>query len=110
MPAFFEAGKYPIFINLYYKNFVVFDQKTIELNVKDCGTATTKITPEQENEIIIIQPTDQTGTPKENVVTSIEGASILNSPIMLPILLGNGFVIMAIAVLVVFGFVRKSKI
>jgi len=110
VPAFFEAGKYPIFINLYYKNFVVFDQKIIDLNVKDCGTATTKITPEQKNETIVIQPTEQTGNPTEGVTTSIESSSILNSPMMLPILLGNGFVIAVIAVLVVFGFLRRSRV
>ena len=113
VPAFFEAGKYPIFINLYYKNFVVFDQRIIDLNVKNCGSGALKPASEQgsnESPVTVIQSAEETQIPPEGVVTSIESSSILNSPILLPILLGNGFVIVALAALVVFGFVRKSRV
>ena len=112
VPAFFEAGKYPIFINLYWKNFVVFDQRIIELNVKNCGSGSVKSTSEQgsnESSVTVIQPAE-TQNPPEGTVTSIESSSILNSPILLPILFGNGFVIIALAALVVFGFLKRSRV
>jgi len=37
VPSFFSAGTYPIYVNLYWKNFVLFDQKIVDLAVKDCG-------------------------------------------------------------------------
>lgn len=112
LPSFFEAGKYPFVINLYWKNLVVFDQRTVELNVKECSGAAKTTTGQEGNEasVVVVQPPEEPSVPKEGFVTSIESASILNSPIMLPILLGNGFLIAILAVLVVFGFVRRHRI
>src|SRR3989338_6172551 len=37
LPSLFKAGTYSVLVNLYWKNFVLFDQKVVELVVRDCG-------------------------------------------------------------------------
>ena len=37
-PSFLNPGNYPITINLYWKKYVLFDQKTAILSIKDCNT------------------------------------------------------------------------
>lgn len=48
IPSFFKSGNYPILINLYWKNFVLFDQKTTDLAVKDCGSSPAPSEPKAE--------------------------------------------------------------
>ncbi len=52
VPRSVKAGVYPILLNLYWKNFVLFDQKTENLIVKDCGAVTTEEEPEDTGAII----------------------------------------------------------
>ncbi len=112
VPSFFQEGKFPILINLYWKNFVLFDQKTVDLIVKDCISGVTKTETKKEEikeEVgTIIQPKEETKeSTKEEPITSTIELSIKNSPILLSMLLG-GFVVIVLIILIVFGYL-KSK-
>lgn len=112
VPSFFKSGKYPIFVNLYWKNFVLFDQKIVDLVVMDCAPGTAKPKQEAKNEtkeVIVIQPEETKKIPSE-IITATEELPILNSPAILLMLLGNGMIIMIFAVLVIFGLLRKSRV
>ena len=112
VPSFFKAGKYPILVNLYWKNLVIFDQKTMELVVKDCGSAVQTEPQEEKNETaIVIQPSEGTREiPPEGLITATEEVSIFDSPVLLSMLLGGGFIITILAVMVIFGLIRKSRV
>lgn len=111
VPKFFKAGTYPITVNLYWQNFILFDQKTIYLTVKDCSAAK-QPTTQAKNEtspVIVIQPPK---IPKE-IVTSTQEVSILESPVLLSMFVG-AFVIMILAVIALagyaYGYLRKDKV
>jgi len=110
IPAFFEPGKYPVFVNLHWNNFALFDQRIIDLEVKSCGSAVNKTESNQNiNNQTLATQTQTTEVQKEGIVTTIESDSILNSPITLLVLAGNGILIAVILILVVFGLLRKSR-
>ena len=110
VPVFLKSGKYPIFVNLYWKSFIIFDQKTIELDVRDCIKGTAPKPKEGDNETVtVIQPKEKDWTPKKLIIAARE-MSILDSPILLSMLIGGSFIIMVLAGLVVFGLLGKSKI
>lgn len=115
VPSFFNAGIYPILVNLYWKNFVLFDQKTADLVVKDCGSGSTNAEPRGETKkepesVTLIQPKEEVNeeTSKE-LVTTTEEISILKSPILLSMILG-GFVIIVLLILIGFGYYKKNKL
>ncbi|MBI2654239.1 hypothetical protein HYX02_05520 [Candidatus Woesearchaeota archaeon] len=119
VPSFLKSGTYPIFVNLYWKNFVLFDQKTADLVVKDCGGASkTETKPEQpkqepeketKEQVTVIKPEEKTKeTGKEEITTATTEVSVLNSPVFIFMILG-GFVIIVLAVLVVVGYLRRSQ-
>ncbi len=112
VPSFFRAGTFPILINLYWKNFVLFDQKTVDLVVKDCVSGSSKLEPkqvveEEKEPVTIIEPKDEKEeqTIEEPVTTSTQEITILSSP-MLAMLLG-GFAVIVLAVLIVIGYRAK---
>lgn len=113
VPSFFKAGTYPIFVNLYWKNFVLFDQKTVDLVVRDCGGAArpeSKKEEKKEPEVVtVIQPKEEgeKETPKE-VITATEEVSIFDSTALVSILLG-GLVIIVLGILVVVGYLKKAR-
>ena len=111
VPSFFKAGTFPILINLYWKNFVLFDQKTVDLVVKDCVSSATKPKQEvnEETPVVVIQPEDEKEeqTAEEPVTTSTQEITILSSP-MLAMLLG-GFAVIVLAVLIVIGYRAKPQ-
>src|SRR3989338_1293714 len=111
VPSFFKAGTFPILINLYWKNFVLFDQKTVDLVVKDCVSSATKSKKEikEEKPVVVIQPEDEREEQNaiEEPITSTEEIPILSSPI-LAMLLG-GIVIVVFAVLIVIGYRAKPQ-
>ena len=39
VPKFVKAGKYPVMVNLYWKKYILFDRKQVDLIVRDCETA-----------------------------------------------------------------------
>jgi len=115
VPSFFNDGTYPIFVNLYWKNFVLFDQKTVDLVVKDCAAGSTNVetkgeTKKEPESVTVIEPKEQTEEQtKEELMTTSEEISIFNSPILLLMILG-GFAIVVLAVLVAFGYLKKTKL
>ena len=113
VPSFFKAGTFPILINLYWKNFVLFDQKTVNLAVRDCIAGAVKTQPKQElkketGAVTVTQPKEEIKEPTaEELITSSQEISILSPP-MLAILLG-GFVVVMLAVLIVIGYMAKPQ-
>ena len=114
VPSFFKPGTYPIFVNLYWQNFILFDQKTVYLTVKDCKpNAPTKPGQEIKNQtsVPVIQPAKETSKiPAEGLITRTEEVSVLDSPVLFSLLLGGIFLIVVLAALIVFGLLKKSKI
>ena len=103
VPSFFKAGTYPIFVNLYWKNFVLFDQKTVDLVVRDCISI--------PNETEVIKPKEEIEkageeSKQQEIITATKEASILNSPILFTISLG-GVIITILIILVVVGYLRE---
>ena len=92
LPSFLRAGTYPIFINLYWKNFVLFDQKTADLIVRDCVSGGTKTEQEQENKeetepVVVINPEEKTKEEaNKDLITATKEVSVFNSPILMAIL------------------------
>lgn len=39
LPEFFNSGTYPIYVSLYWQNYVLFDQKIVNIVVRDCASA-----------------------------------------------------------------------
>jgi len=109
-PSFLRAGTYPIFINLYWKNFVLFDQKTADLVVRDCASGTISKPEEAKSEeaVEVIQSTDETQANQGEQVTATEEISLLNEPVFVPVVLG-AFVVTVLAVVIVFGYLRAGK-
>lgn len=114
VPSFLRAGTYPIFINLYWKNFVLFDQKTVELTVKDCGTKA-QVKKEEPKEtkktevVTVIQPKEEAKGPSNEAVTATTEVSVLNSPLFLSMVLG-AVVIVILAGLAVYSYLTRTKI
>ena len=120
VPSFFKAGTYPISINLYWKNFVLFDQKNADLIVRDCiASGATKTEPKQEAKdetwpVTVIEPEEreEEQSTKENqqeeLITATQEVSVLNSPLFLSMFLG-GFIVIILVVLIVIGYFRMSK-
>jgi len=116
VPSFLRAGAYQIFVNLYWKNFVLFDQKTVDLIVNDCTAGATKTEtkkegPKQEVKkpevVTVIQP--KISEAPQDPITSSTELSVLNSPIFLSMLLG-GVIIIVFAVVIVFGYLKRSRV
>lgn len=116
VPSFFNAGTYPIFVNLYWKNFVLFDQKTANLIVRDCVSAAkpelkqeAKEEPKKEPELVtVVQPKEEKEEQKPEAVTATKEISILDSPLLLSVFLG-GLIVVVLAVLVIVGYFKRAK-
>ena len=107
VPSFFKSGTYPVFVNLYWENFILLDQKTANLVVKDCPYGAKEM-PKEANETVLIQPPEN-GVQKE-IITATEEVSVFDSPAILSALLGGGFIIFIISILVIFGLLRRSRV
>ncbi|MEK6983088.1 MAG: hypothetical protein AABX33_00815 [Nanoarchaeota archaeon] len=116
VPSFFSAGTYPILVNLYWKNFILFDQKKVDLIVKDCiaGTAQTQMNEQEpkseieaDEESVETIPAEEVGLENEQI-TATEEISIFSSPLILLIFAG-GFAILILIVLIFFGYLRLKK-
>lgn len=111
LPKFFKSGTYQIFVNLYWRNFVNFDQKIVDLTVKDCIPSSSPIQqkPGQVHPIknetsspLVQQPQ----FPGNELITTSQETSVFDSPTLLFIYTA-GFVILFLAVLLVIGLVMK---
>lgn len=101
VPAFMNAGTYPIFINLYWKNFVLFDQKTADLVVKDCQAASQPKQDTGEKEPAVIMPEE-----KADSEIPISAERVLNSPLF-ALMAAGGVLILILAGLAIFGYFRN---
>ncbi len=109
-PSSMQAGTYTIFVNLYWKNFVLFDQKELHFTIRDCGAekpeqpisgggSAKPDNDEEQNEQE--EPTRQTG-----FVQSIR-PRILATPALVLAVLG-GFIIFVIAVIAIFAIQKRN--
>ncbi len=117
VPSFLKAGKFPILINLYWKNIVLFDQKSVDLVVRDCAAGgTPAAVPDEEPiepEIIVEEQPEETGESakqrqQDDMIIATKEVSVLNSPLLLAVFLG-GFVIMILFLLIILGYSRVKK-
>lgn len=108
VPSSLSADTYTIFVNLYWKNFVLFDQKELELIVKDCDGA-----PQPKN-YADEMPAEPQETAKEPAATEennqkhlvMQKPYLLISPALIFVLVGG----LAIAVIItVIAFNAKVK-
>ena len=110
VPDFFQPGTFPILVSLYWKNFVLFDQKTVDLVVRDCaGSPKTQAKEEpkqgEKDGVIVIQPKEEERDSGE-IVTTTE-TSALSSPV-LAIILGAALILI-LAGLAAFGYLKRLK-
>ena len=115
VPDFLRSGAYPILVNLYWKNFVLFDQKTVYLDVRGC-VSKPAIKPNEEekndtDEVIVVQPEDGQSQERNQTtdwVTATREVSILRSPLLLAAILG-GLIAAAFVVIAVLGYVKGRR-
>ncbi|MBI2558038.1 hypothetical protein HYW20_01840 [Candidatus Woesearchaeota archaeon] len=126
VPSFLKAGKFPILINLYWKDIVLFDQKSVDLVVKDCAAGGVPDSepdeepsepeeaaeePPEETEEEQPEETEEAAKQpqQEDVITATKEVSVLSSPLLLAVFLG-GFVITILFLLVILlGYSRAKK-
>ncbi len=113
IPAFIKSGTYPIYINFYWKNYILFDKKTVYLAINDCNRSKTK-TPVQEkspNEtepVTLIMPGESTLVQNKDSVPAATEASVFQNPLVLAVFLGI-FAMALLAILIVFGLLRRKR-
>jgi len=115
VPNSIRAGTYPILFNLYWKNFVLFDQKTENLIVKDCGGEIVEDSPEVQTEEEVteeetegIEETESEGQKGiTEFISTAKNFRHLKTPALFLIIFG-AVVILVIAAIVAFGFFRKK--
>ncbi len=112
VPKFFGSGTYPITINLYWQENILFDKKTVNLVVRDCG-AQAGATGQQDNQSKQAPVQDNQSGPEitpvqaEQMTTTIEDPYARILIIMLAIV--GLFVALIYVTLVVLVFKRKPK-
>lgn len=115
VPDFFKSGNFPILVNLYWKNFILFDQKTLDLVVKDCSPKPSMPKDEKNNnnnseQVIVIQPEEEqieNQSKQEDFVIATKEVSILKSPVLLLAVFGGLTAAMFILVAVIALIKRK---
>lgn len=115
VPTFFEAGTFPILINLYWKNFVLFDQKTADLVVRDCRQVTTvqgkedeKIDEATPGPVVVIKPEEKEEEKPNGIIVATKEFSGLDSALLLAILLG-AFVVTLFVIIIIASYFTKSR-
>ncbi len=114
VPSSIRAGTYPILFNLYWKNIVLFDQKTESLIVKDCGgeiisdqSSEAQTDEEETEETAEIEETPEGEEETTEFTSTAQNFRYLRTPALFLIIFG-GIVILVIAAIVAFGFFRKK--
>ena len=108
-----RAGTYPIMVNLYWRDVVLFDKKVLELRVRGCDSINRNDTGAEDEEIQTI--IDSGNIPEQPANFSVDTASSkgkpifkLDSPAFMLIMLG-AFIVFVLAIVMIFGFSRKAK-
>jgi len=111
LPDFFESGTYPIFVNVYWKNFVLFDQEIVSLKVENCGPKEQIEEIEEEpvkdipEETFVEEPEVEDPGKEARVITQ---ESLLSSqPFLITIVL-TGLIAAIVAILIVL-LILKNK-
>ena len=99
-----NAGTYPVYANLYWKNIVLFDQKIMNLKVRDCGSST----GEDENQDISNIPQNQQ-VPAGETSGSTENPFPFMDSNLFPIALLGAFIAVALVTVAILGYSRKNK-
>jgi hypothetical protein len=110
-----KAGIYPIDVNLYWREIVLFDKKNVYLLVRDCGNGQPIPGTLQNNQVEIIQdgpenaqePYVQLNGQTDSGENSGLMASITSSPSLVLIILG-GFIAFVLAIVAIFGYTSKK--
>ncbi len=107
VPNSLKAGTYHVFVNLYWKNFVLFDQKELSLIVKDCDGAQQPRNDEEEADESQ-EPAAGSAESTDTILGygSLQKPSLLISPALIFALAGG---LAVIAVVAVIAFKAKAK-
>ncbi|HLC61043.1 MAG TPA: hypothetical protein VJJ52_06465 [Candidatus Nanoarchaeia archaeon] len=107
-----SPGVYPILINLYWRGFILFDRKILNLDLRDCGSATFQNqTVQNTNQNTESIPNQTIHTENNNSADSIhlsQNISISSTPILIWIVMG-AFVVFILLIVIIFGYSRKNK-
>ena len=106
IPKSVNEGTYPIYANLYWKNIALFDQKAMNLKVRDCQQATNEI--ESQNQIDINRQQNQPTPSGEKSISIENGISFISSPIFIIIALA-AFIAVALATVAILAYSRRNK-
>ena len=112
VPSFFSAGTYPIYVNLYWNNLILFDQKVISLTVKDCAASSKQTNQKQEEkkeQVTVIQPTDKANQIPNNEIIIATQESFLTSPVLLSVI-AVALIISLLAIFLTFNYLIKSRV
>ena len=102
IPSSLSPGDYPITLNLYWKNTILFDQKQLELNVRDCGEKPSTIQNETKEIINPIQQENQPVQPADsNQASYFQSSGILFAFI-------GGLLAFIIIVVVILAYSRRK--
>ena len=111
VPAFIKAGTYPILVNLYWKNYVLFDQKKADLVVRDCGPSDRMKMPKNATNATRAQSTNATNESNEEEsrdLTASREAPFADSPAMIPILIGGIFAAFILIVVIALAYTKAK--
>ena len=108
VPSFFDPGTYPVYVNLYWKNFVLFDKKELELVVRGCGSSGTPQDGGDDGEVEVQEPENQPDAAPNGDFTTVEGEPFLSSPANIAIVTG-GITIFILGILFVMGYLRTRR-
>ncbi len=117
VPSFFKPGAYPFTVNIYWKNFILFDQRKIDLIVNDCSAnasnAQQPIRNESNESTIIVNTIDgltssEEGTTSGTITASREAG--FDQVIVLSSVVFGGFAILIFIILAVIGYRRTMRL
>ena len=65
IPQFVDEGRYQIIVNLFWKNYILFDREIVELEVRDCSDQSTQETEDFTEEPVVMVEEDENKTRQE---------------------------------------------
>ena len=104
IPKSINAGTYPIYANLYWKNIALFDQKIMNLKVRDCSSSTGG----DGNQDISNLPQNQQVNGGEASGSTENSFSFMDSNLF-PIAVIGAFIAVALVTVAILGYSRRNK-
>ena len=109
-PTFLKSGTYPISINLYWKGFVLFDRKNLQLTVRDCAKGSKSSINKGIESNLTSASSQGNQTADEGFVTTTIEVPPAESPLFWLFFLAVFFAIIILtSIAVVFFVVRKPQ-